>query len=185
MAYARARRSSGSGDFWPGYVDVLSTLLLVVTFLLSIFMLAQYYATQEVSGKDSALKRLERQISELTQLLALEKGKGKSFQDELAALVASLSTLRDENARLTGRVGIGEEQARESAARARGLAKELEGEKKLSKDALAKIDLLNTQLLALRRQIAALEAALEASESKDKESQRRIADLGRRLNVAL
>ena len=46
------------------------------------------------------------------------------------ALVASLSTLRDENARLTGRVGIGEEQARESAARARGLAKELEGEKK-------------------------------------------------------
>ena len=60
MARGRTRRSNEYGEFWPAYVDVLSTLLLVVTLLMSIFMIAQYFAAQEVSGKDSALKRLTR-----------------------------------------------------------------------------------------------------------------------------
>jgi hypothetical protein len=51
MPYGRARRATNYGEFWPGYVDVLSTLLLVVTFLLSVFMVAQFYVSQEVSGK--------------------------------------------------------------------------------------------------------------------------------------
>ncbi len=72
---------------------MLSTLLLVVTFLMSIFMLAQYFATQEASGKDTALQRLNRQIAELTNLLSLEKGKAKSAEDELAALQATLGTI--------------------------------------------------------------------------------------------
>ena len=84
MPRARPGRRSGEyGEFWPGYVDVLSTLLLVFTFLLSIFMLAQYFVTQEASNKDTALARLSRQIAELTSLLSLEKGKGQSAQDEL------------------------------------------------------------------------------------------------------
>src|ERR671922_2649380 len=98
MAFSRSRRSGGSHElFWPGYVDVLSTLLLVVTFLLSIFMLSQYFVTQEASGKDSALRRLTRQIAELTDILSLEKGKGKSLEEELATLQATLATLREEN----------------------------------------------------------------------------------------
>ena len=52
MAYGRARRASSHEHFWPGYVDVLSTLLLVVTFLLSIFMVAQFYVSQEAGSKD-------------------------------------------------------------------------------------------------------------------------------------
>src|SRR3989304_6928703 len=107
MAYARGRRSTTYGEFWPGYVDVLSTLLLVVTFLMSLFMVAQYYVSQEVSGKDTALRRLTRQISELTNLLSLEKSKGKSVEDELSALQASLATLRSDNERLTGFGGGG------------------------------------------------------------------------------
>ncbi len=55
----------------------------------------------------------------------------------------------------------------------------------MSRRALAQVALLNQQLAALRRQIGALEEALEASETRDRESQARIADLGRRLNVAL
>ena len=85
MAYGRGRRTTTYGEFWPGYVDVLSTLLLVVTFLMSVFMVAQFYVSQEASGKDNALRRLTRQIAELTSLLSLEKGKGKSVEDELAA----------------------------------------------------------------------------------------------------
>ena len=181
MAYGRARKITSGGEFWPGYVDVLSTLLLVVTFLMSVFMVAQYYVGQEASGKDTALRRLTRQVAELTNLLSLEKGKGKSLEDELTSLQASLASLRADNQRLTGLAGL----SGEKDARLAGLGKELDEQRTLSNEAQAKIDLLNQQLLALRRQIAALNEALQAAESKDKESQARISDLGARLNVVL
>jgi chemotaxis protein MotB len=185
MARGHTRRSAEYGNFWPGYVDVLSTLLLVVIFLMSIFMLAQYFASEEASGKDTALKKLTRQISELTSLLALEKGKSKSAEDELAALQATLSSLKAENAKLSGFALSGDEQAKAAQARISGLQSDLESQKKISNEALAKVDILNQQLLSLRRQIAALNEALEASEKKDAESQTRIKDLGARLNAAL
>jgi len=185
MARGRRARSSEYGEFWPGYVDVLSTLLLTVTFLLSIFMLAQYFVSQEASGKDSALKRLTRQIAELTNLLSLEKGKGKSIEDDMVALQATLSNLRADNLRLSGLVGLGEEKSASAASQVAGLSKELADQKNITSDALAKVDLLNQQLLALRRQIAALNDALQAAETKDKDSQARISDLGARLNVVL
>jgi len=181
MALGRARKGSTYGEFWPGYVDVLSTLLLVVTFLMSVFMVAQYYVSQEASGKDTALRRLNRQIAELTNLLSLEKGKGKSLEDELAGLQASLNSLRADNQRLSGLAGL----TGEKEQRIVGLSKELDEQKALSSEAMAKVDLLNQQLLALRRQIAALNEALQAAESKDRESQARISDLGARLNVVL
>src|SRR5258707_15852779 len=102
MASGRARKSTSYAEFWPGYVDVLSTLLLVVTFLMSVFMVSQFYLGQEASGKDTALRRLTRQIAEITNLLSLEKGKGKSLEDELSNLQASLATLRSDNERLGG-----------------------------------------------------------------------------------
>ena len=181
MAYGRARKITSGGEFWPGYVDVLSTLLLVVTFLMSVFMVAQYYVGQEASGKDTALRRLTRQVAELTNLLSLEKGKGKSLEDELTSLQASLASLRADNQRLSGLAGL----SGEKDARLAGLGRELDEQRTLSNEAQAKIDLLNQQLLALRRQIAALNEALHAAESKDKESQARISDLGARLNVVL
>ena len=185
MARGRMRRGGEYAQVWPGYVDVLSTLLLVVTFLMSIFMLAQYFASQEASGKDTALKKLTLQITELTNLLALEKGKGKSAEDELAALQASLAALKEENTKLSGSALSGDELAKNAQARVAGLSADLENQKNISNEALAKVDLLNQQLLALRRQIAALNDALEASEKKDAESQSRIKDLGARLNAAL
>jgi chemotaxis protein MotB len=185
MARGRTRRGGEYTDFWPGYVDVLSTLLLVVIFLMSIFMLAQYFASQESSGKDTALRKLTRQISELTNLLALEKGKSKSSEDELAALQATLSSLRTENNKLSGFALSGDEQAKSAEARISSLSTDLDAQKNISNEALAKVDILNQQLLSLRRQIAALNEALEASEKKDVESQTRIKDLGARLNAAL
>jgi chemotaxis protein MotB len=181
MAYGRARRATTYGEFWPGYVDVLSTLLLVVTFLMSVFMVAQFYVSQEVSGKDTALRRLTRQIAELTNLLSLEKGKSKTSEDEMASLQAMLATLRADNERLTGLAGAGGDKD----ARIAALSKEVADKTAISNEALAKVDLLNQQLLALRRQMAAIQEALNAAEAKDKESQARISDLGARLNVVL
>lgn len=185
MALGRSRRGADYGEFWPGYVDVLSTLLLVVTFLLSIFMLAQYFVSEEATGKDSALKRLNRQIAELTNLLSLEKGKGKSTAEELADLQGTLSSLRDQQAKLSGQAAGSEDRAKSAQARIGGLSSELEDQKKVSSEALSKVDILNQQLLALRRQLATIAEALEVSERKDRDSQDRIKDLGQRLNAAL
>jgi chemotaxis protein MotB len=185
MARGRRRSSSEYGEFWPGYVDVLSTLLLTVVFLMSVFMISQYFVGQEASGKDNALKRLTRQIAELTSLLALEKGKARTVEDDLATLQASLASLRAENERLAGVLGAGDDKASAAAGRISALSKELADEKAVSSEALAKVDLLNQQLAALRRQIAALNEALQAAEAKDKDAQTRISDLGARLNVVL
>jgi chemotaxis protein MotB len=185
MAGGRRRSGGEHGIYWPAYVDMLSTLLMVFVFLATIFMLAQYFVSQEVSGKDTALARLNRQILELTNLLSLEKGRGKTTEDELAALQATLATLREENSKLQGFALSGDEKAKGLAAQVAALTSDLEGQKTISNEALARVDILNQQLLALRRQIAALNEALEASERKDRDSQDRIKDLGQRLNAAL
>ena len=66
MALARSRNRGGVANYWPGFVDVLSTLLLVVIFLMSLFMLTNYFITTQTSGKDTLLSRLNTQLSQLT-----------------------------------------------------------------------------------------------------------------------
>ena len=94
MALARARRRRYEPNYWPGFVDMLSTLLLVVIFLMSMFMVTNYIITQAASGKDTMLSRLNRQLSELTELLALERSQKSSAEDNLAALQDDLAFLR-------------------------------------------------------------------------------------------
>jgi chemotaxis protein MotB len=185
MSLARARRGRFQANYWPGFVDMLSTLLLVVTFLMSLFMLANFVVTQAASGKDTMLTKLNRQLAELTELLALERSKKESVQDSLAALQATLTDKDKENERLTGLLGAASGQTQGAEDRIRGLTSSLDEQKKITNDALAKVEMLNQQLAALRLQLASLQEALEASEAKDKESQAKIADLGQRLNVAL
>ncbi|TIW51762.1 MAG: peptidoglycan-binding protein, partial [Mesorhizobium sp.] len=89
MALAR-RRADRRIDYWPGFVDALSTLLLAIMFLLTVFVLAQFLLGREISGKDTVLNRLNSQINELTQLLALERSTTQDREDSLANLQASL-----------------------------------------------------------------------------------------------
>jgi chemotaxis protein MotB len=185
MALARAARRDSGMNYWPGFVDALSTLILGIIFLLTVFVVVQFYLTQEVSGKDTALNRLNAQIAQLTELLSLEKTGKLSLEEQLAQIRSSLSAAEEERERYKGLY----EGAGSGAADARGKISELSGqldqEKRLSARALAQVEVLNQQIAALRRQLAALEEALDASEKKEKESQSRIADLGQRLNVAL
>src|SRR5690348_1929076 len=185
MALARARRSDNGMNYWPGFVDALSTLILGIIFLLTVFVVVQFYLQQEVAGKDTALQRLNAQIAQLTDLLSLEKSGKSNLEDQLAQLRASLAGAESERDRLKGELagaGTGASQAQSTIS---DLTTKLEGEKRISSNALAQVEVLNQQIAALRRQLAALESALDASEKKDKESQTRIADLGQRLNLAL
>lgn len=184
MPRSRTGRRTG-GDYWPGFVDAMATLLLVMTFLLSVFMLAQYFVTQEASSKDSALARLNAQISELTEMLALERSENRSLEEELASLNASLSQARQERDRLRNQLDRAGTRGETAQERISSLQDELEAEQQVSARALAKVELLNQQLAALRRQISELSSALEAAEERESDAKAKIANLGRRLNAAL
>ena len=183
MALSRGRRYEAV-NYWPGFVDALSTMLLVIIFLLSVFMLAQFFLSREVTGKDEALSRLNRQIEELTNLLALEHTQKGADESRLATLTATLDTAEREQQRLKDQVAQGVAAAAD-AGRASAAQAALDEQKQISVQALAQVDVLNQQIAALRRQLAAIEDALAASEASGKEAQSKIADLGARLNVAL
>jgi len=186
MALSRSRDSGM--NYWPGFVDALSTLILSIIFLLTVFMVAQFFLSQQIAGKDTALARLNAQISRLSQLLSLEQTGKTSLEDELSRLRASLSMAEGERDRLRG-AAEGAQSAAQNADAGKAavgkLTSQLDMEKEATARAVAQIAILNQQISALRRQMAALEQALGASEQKDKDAQLHIADLGQRLNVAL
>jgi chemotaxis protein MotB len=183
MALSRGRRDRGV-DYWPGFVDALSTLLLGVIFLLSIFAVVQFYLSQEVTGKDTALQRLTAQIAQLTDLLALERTGRADLEALLGSVKSNLSATELERDRLRG-LAEGAGGAAAAQSRANELATALDLEKQSVARALAQVEILNQQIAALRRQLGAIEAALEISEKRDRDSQSKIADLGQRLNLAL
>jgi len=185
MALARGRRNETPFNYWPGFVDALSTLVLAVIFLLSIFLVVQFYLSQEVTGKDKALEELNAKIAQLSELLSLEKLGALDLGDQLSQLRAGLTSAETERDRLKGLYEGLASAGSDASSRATELGRALDAEKQMTARALSQVEILNQQINALRRQLAALEAALEASEKRDKESQTRIADLGQRLNVAL
>ncbi len=184
MALARGRRSEAGFNYWPGFVDALSTLVLSIVFLLTVFLVVQFFLSQEVTGKDKALEQLNAKIAQLNEMLSLEKLGKLSLDDQVAQLRAGLASAEAERDRVKG-LYDGLASANNGAGRAAELNRALDSERQASARALAQIEVLNQQISALRRQLAALEEALDASEKRDKESQNRIADLGQRLNVAL
>src|SRR5947199_8836521 len=110
MAMARARRGDASMNYWPGFVDALSTLVLGIIFLLTVFVVMQFFLSQEVSGKDTALTRLNAQIAQLTDLLTLEKTGKLSIEEEITALrsnIVAAETERDRFKQLYQGVGSG------------------------------------------------------------------------------
>jgi chemotaxis protein MotB len=185
MLSARTRQFSREINYWPGFVDALSTLLLVITFLLSIFVVAQFVLSQEVNGRDTVLTRLNRQIAELTDLLSLEKGRSTKSETEVGSLRATLDQTKADEAKLKALVDAGGGAAGAAERRAGELQGALEAQVASTSRALAQIEALNQQIAALRRQLAAIEDALQASETREQDAQTRIADLGSRLNVAL
>jgi chemotaxis protein MotB len=184
MALSRARRER-SIDYWPGFVDALSTLILGIIFMLSVFVVVQFYLSQELTSKDTSLQRLTARIAQLTDILSLEQAGKLTLEEQMVQMRASLAATQGERDRYKGlydELGSGSATAQGKVTE---LAGQLDQEKQLSLRQQAQIEVLNQQLLALRRQLTAIEQALEASESRDKESQGRILDLGARLNLAL
>ena len=185
MALARIRRGESGMNYWPGFVDALSTLILSIIFLLSVFVVVQFYLQQEVQGKDTALQHLNGQIALLSKLLSMEKTSKADLEKQLGGLQASLTTAQNDRDRYKGLYEGAAAAQMTAESKLNEVTGQLEGEKENSSKALSQVALLNQQIAALRDQLAALGAALDVSEKKNKDSEARVSELGQRLNVAL
>src|SRR6266852_3484741 len=145
MALARSRRNESGFNYWPGFVDALSTLVLSIVFLLSVFLVVQFFLSQEVTGKDKALEELNAKIAQLNDLLSLEKLGKVNLDDQVAQLRAGLASAQAERDRVKGLYDGLAAAGSDAAGRTGELGKALESEKQVSTRALAQIEGL-TQL---------------------------------------
>jgi chemotaxis protein MotB len=267
MAITPRNSRRSSIDIWPGFVDALAQLLMVIIFILLVFTAGQFYLSEALSGRDQALMQLQQQVNELGNLLALERHTSEDLRATAADLSAQLTSSLGERDRLTGQLrdadaivssdkekielqlreieslrrdldalksvradleakiaALAQQQAPQELGALRDRTRELEArlaaeqertllaqkeieardirlrelgkrtdraelgltaEKEISRNALARVDQLNAQLATLREQLSRIAAALDVSESKVKEQQGQIVELGKRLNLAL
>ena len=164
MNYGRRRTTHSSGDTWPGFVDAMATLLMVFIFLLVIFVLAQFFLSQALSGRDEALDRLTQQVNELSDLLSLERQANADLRLNVAQLSASLQISTSARDELVLR--LNELTRRAEDAEAAALT-----EKDMVKANLAELESLRRDIGALRllrdtleRQVSDLSGSLEESE---------------------
>lgn len=201
-----ARRRRNAFDIWPGFVDALTSLIMVMIFVLLIFAIGQFVLSDTLSGKNRALDALNARVAELAQTLSLSEEQKQALDARVAELAVSLGDASSERDALQGRLDeAGAEAARlgADAAALAALKQELEeeiarmaAELDTSKEALveqtgltasarAQVELLNRQLVALNGQLAQIRQALDIANTEVEARDARIADLGNRLNIAM
>jgi chemotaxis protein MotB len=193
---ARLRRRSASDELnpWPGYVDALSTLLMVIIFVLLVFVLAQAFLSVALTGRDRALDRLNRQVAELTDMLSLERGRGGELQlsmaglnrdlqaaaaardgltrdlaamrDEAGRTAADRDALRAERDRLSARLADAELQSASTQARTQALQGRLAEAAGRTDTAGQDAAAVAGQLADARRQLAALRTQAAAVQAE-------------------
>jgi len=180
----RARRGGGNGlEAWPGYVDALSTLLMVIIFVLLVFVLGQAFLSASLAGRSKALDKATQELTALTTALALEQGRGDALRASVAGLSRDLAAAGKERDSLTEQLAsiavqmrrLGEErdQTRTRLEAATGRA-----EKEARDVAAARSELAATQrqIAEMRRQIADLDRVTRADKAT---IEARVSDLAR------
>src|SRR5438067_2204795 len=105
MPLARSRSRRSSIDIWPGFVDALAQLLMVIIFILLVFTAGQFLLSDALSGRDKALKELQQQLSELSDLLSLERVANADLRASAASLAVQLQTALADRDALSAQVG--------------------------------------------------------------------------------
>ncbi|MBL3555158.1 MULTISPECIES: peptidoglycan -binding protein [Marinobacter] len=193
------RRTRSTINVWPGYVDALSALLMLIIFMLLIYVVSQLYLSQTLSDRDSELARLNSRLEEISQLLGLEREQTAALEEEMSAVQNRFSESLALNARL--RADLEEEKAERLAQQYNAEAQatrvedlqqavasaeaELDDEEQLTASQRAIIQQLSNQIAALQDQLSRISAALRLQEDLTAEKQAELEKVGKRLNTLL
>lgn len=153
-----SRRSRSGINIWPGYVDALSTLLLLFVFVLTVFMLAQTVLSDALSGRNEALARLEASLAELTELLAIERDSRAELSDQLTDARASLTAMRADRDRLRGQLSDALSESERLGSELSRAGRDVALQQTLSREQGLEIARLQQDIDTLRQLRAELEA---------------------------
>jgi chemotaxis protein MotB len=193
------RRSRSTINVWPGYVDALSALLMLIIFMLLIYVVSQLYLSQTLSDRDSELARLNSQLQDISRMLGLEQDQTQALEQAMSTLQTDYSEALAQNEQLSEtldeeRENLLEQQynAEAQAIRVENLQSsvaqteaELEQEELLSESQRAMILRLSNQIAALQNQLRQITAALRLQEEATAEKEAELEAVGRRLNTLL
>ncbi len=183
MALSTGRRRGGDGGLnaWPGYVDALSTLLMVIIFVLLVFVLAQGFLSVALSSRDEALDRLNRQVAELADILALERGRAEALRATLTRTAEELQAAAAARDALATQL----RDAREERDRAGAERDGSRAERDRLAAQLADLGLAARgsaeRLASLEQQLAAAQRRAEAAGGDTAQTLQRLTETGRTL----
>lgn len=185
---AQRKRTSGGPNIWPGFVDAISTLLLVLIFLLVVFVLAQFFLSHALSGRDEALSRLNQQVAELADLLALEELANSGLREDIAQLGTQLQASNKDREALNRRlfIALGENDEMGGEITSLELAKQASdaSENELSLRLSAALTALEAERLALKtsqKELASEQRLLTEQEELSTAAQRQVALLNQQI----
>lgn len=179
------RRSRSTTNVWPGYVDALSALLMLVIFMLLVYVVSQLYLSQTLSDRDTQLARLNAQLNELSELLGLEESRSEALEDQL-------TSVQDRNNSLVGQLESTREQLMRQTAmadaqseRLASMEESIDEKDEISASQQAMILRLSNQIASLREQLRQIASALELQEEMTAEKEQELEQVSRRLNTLL
>ncbi|MBZ2169768.1 peptidoglycan -binding protein [Marinobacter sp. F4216] len=179
------RRARSTINAWPGYVDALSALLMLIIFMLLIYVVSQLYLSQTLTERNTELARLNERLDEISSLLGLERNRAGVLEDQLSASQDRNTQLQD---RLNATRNLLMQQTAESEAQAERLARldeSLSDKDELTASQEALILNLSNQIISLQRQLQKITAALKLQEEETAERESELEDVSQRLNTLL
>jgi chemotaxis protein MotB len=196
----RTRRHNGQGglDAWPGYVDALSTLLLVIIFVLLVFVLAQAFLSVALSGRDKALDKVNAQLAQLTDALSLERSHGNELQLSISQLNKQLSGVTTARDTLTQQLAALQDQAQRVTAdrdtlrtQRDTLTRQLsdanllaQSQAEANKKLQSQLADVTSQATAATQQNAQLTSQMDTAQKQLSESQQQLADVSSQAKAA-
>ena len=186
------RRSRSTTNVWPGYVDALSALLMLVIFMLLIYVVSQLFLSQTLSDRNSELARLNQRLSEISQLLGLEQSKTEALEQQMLTVQSNFSDSLAQNENLQDRLDASRNQlmqlTADAEARTERLAnmnQELDSKDELSASQQNMIMRLSNQIASLQNQLRQITAALKLQREMTADKEGELENVSRRLNTLL
>ncbi|HEX4172888.1 MAG TPA: peptidoglycan -binding protein [Acetobacteraceae bacterium] len=174
MALTVRRRGDNGLSAWPGYVDALSTLLMVIIFVLLVFVLAQAFLSVALSGRDKQLAQVNQQLADVSDMLSLERGRSANLQQSISQLDTELSATSAARDTLSQQLAALKSQAEHAVADRDAL--------RADRDRLAQqLAAANQSTAAAKQETGTVAAQLGDTRRQLADSQARLAELQRQM----